>query len=70
MIWYDHSKDIPQGTHAVLSASSYSWLNYDEDKLYSVLQSRWANTIGTLLHDLASKLIKNKITVSKNEARK
>lgn len=70
MIWFDHSKDIPQGSHAILSPSSYSWLNYDEDKLYSVLQSRWANTIGTLLHELASKLIKNKITVTKSEARK
>lgn len=70
MIWFDHSKDVPQGSHAILAASSYSWLNYDEDKLYSVLQSRWANTIGTYLHELASKLIKNKITVSKSEARK
>lgn len=70
MIWYDHSKDIPQGTHAILGASSYSWLNYDEDKLFTILQSRWANTIGTLLHELASKLINNKITVSKTEARK
>lgn len=70
MIWFDHSKDIQQGTHSVLSASQYSWLNYDEDKLYSVLQARWANTIGTYLHELASKLITNKITVNKSEARK
>lgn len=70
MIWFDHSNDIPKGSHAILSASSYSWLNYDENKLFDILQSRWANTIGTLLHELASKLIENKITVTKSEARK
>lgn len=70
MIWYDHSKDVPQGSHAILSASAYSWLNYDEDKLYSVMQARWANVIGTYLHELASKLINNKIAVNKTEARK
>lgn len=72
MIWYDHSKDIAPGSHAILGASTYSWLNYDEDKLYSLVQSRYANAnvIGTLLHELAAKLINNKITVGKNEARK
>lgn len=70
MIWYDHSKDTIPGSHAILSPSACSWINYDEDKLYSILQSRWANTIGTYLHELAAKLIKNKISISKSEARK
>lgn len=70
MIWYDHSKDVLPGSHAILSPSSYSWLNYDEEKLFNVLQARWANTIGTYLHELAAKLVKNKITVNKTEARK
>lgn len=70
MIWFDHSKDILPGSHAVLSPSSYSWVNYDEEKLFNVLQARWANTIGTYLHELAAKLIKSRITVNKTEARK
>lgn len=70
MIWYDHSKDVIPGSHAILGGSTYNWLNYDEDKLYSILQSRKANEIGTLLHELAAKLITNKITVTKAEARK
>ena len=31
MIWNDHSK--LEGKHAFLSASKYSWVNYDENKL-------------------------------------
>ena len=33
MIWNDHSRDVPEGSHAFLGASKYSWLNYTEDKL-------------------------------------
>ena len=70
MIWYDHSKDTPKGSHALLSGSRYSWLNYDEEKLFNYLTSSYAVTIGTLIHDLAAKLITHQIKVSKNDARK
>lgn len=70
MIWYDHSKDTPKDSHALLSGSRYSWTNYDEEKLYNYLCSSYATQIGTLIHELAAKLIKNQIKVSKNEARK
>lgn len=70
MIWYDHSKDTPEGSHALLSGSRYSWINYDEEKLFAFLTSSYATTIGTLIHELAAKLIKAQIKVSKNEARK
>ena len=70
MIWYDHSKDTPAGSHALLGGSRYSWLNYDEEKLFNYLTSSYATTIGTLMHELAAKLIKNQIRVSKNDSRK
>ncbi len=70
MIWFDHSKDTPEGSHALLSGSRYSWINYDEEKLFAFLTSSYATTIGTLIHELAAKLIKPQIKVSKNEARK
>ncbi len=70
MIWFDHSKDTPEGSHALLSGSRYSWINYDEEKLFAFLTSSYATTIGTLIHELAAKLIKAQIKVSKNEARK
>lgn len=70
MIWHDHIYDVPQGAHALLGASRYSWLNYNEDKLVQFMDSQYAVTIGTLIHELAAKLIKNKIKVNKSEARK
>lgn len=70
MIWYDHSKDTPPGSHALLGGSRYSWLNYDNEKLFNYVTSSYATTIGTLIHELAAKLIKNQIKVSKNDARK
>ena len=70
MIWYDHSKDTPVGSHALLGGSRYSWLNYDNEKLFNYVSSSYATTIGTLIHELAAKLIKNQIKVSKNDARK
>ena len=70
MIWYDHSKDTPAGSHALLGGSRYSWLNYDNEKLFDYLTSSYAATIGTLIHELAAKLIRNQIKVSKNDARK
>lgn len=70
MIWFDHSKDTPKGSHALLSGSRYSWLNYDEEKLFNYIASSYATTIGTLIHELAADLIKHQIKVSKTEARK
>lgn len=70
MIWYDHSKDVLPGSHAILGGSRYGWLNYDYDKMFAYLQSTYATTIGTLIHELAAKLIKTKIKISKNDARK
>ncbi len=46
-----------EGTHAFLSPSRYSWVNYDEQKLDSVYANWRASQLGTELHELASKLI-------------
>lgn len=70
MIWHDHQYDVPKDSHALLSGSRYSWINYDEEKLFNYVSSTYATQIGTQIHDLAAKLIKHQIKVSKNDARK
>ncbi|ASR83377.1 RecB-like exonuclease [Arthrobacter phage Caterpillar] len=47
-----------QGRHALLSASTYSWTNYDLDKLEIWFARQLAKQQGTELHDLAATLIK------------
>lgn len=55
-----------KGTHALLSPSSYGWVNYStEEQLISRLKSSYAQTIGTLTHELAAKLILDRIRLSK-----
>lgn len=60
MIWNSHSK-IPNDAHAFLSPSTYSWMNYDDDKLIKVYINKLASARGTKLHELASRLIKMRI---------
>lgn len=55
MNFNDHSK--LKGSHAFLSASSYHWLNYDEDKLITVYENFKAKEKGTELHEFAAKCI-------------
>ena len=65
MIFNQHS-DL-EGQHAFLSASKYSWLNYDQEKLATAYRNQYATTIGTILHDLAHRCIKNKVKLSKSD---
>lgn len=67
MIWRDHSRDVPEGSHAFLGASKYSWLNYDEDKLAESYKNYMARERGTKIHKLACDLIslKQKLPNSK-----
>lgn len=60
MIWNDHSKDVPEGSHAFLSASNYHWLNYDDDKVVDIYKSRLAMKRGTELHEFAATCIRLK----------
>lgn len=58
MNWNDHSRDIPEGTHAFLSASKYAWLNYTDEKLRETYRNYLATLKGTELHEFASRCIK------------
>lgn len=60
MKWNDHSRDIPEGAHAFLGASKYSWLNYTEEKLIESYNNFLAKERGVKLHALACQLIKLK----------
>lgn len=56
-----------RGKHAMLPPSQPAWLNYSEDKLYQKYVSTYAQTSGTLLHELAETLIKNRIKLKKTD---
>lgn len=56
-----------QGQHAFLSASKYSWLNYDEEKLDRVFYTAMMTKRGTELHALAHQLIKLGVKLPRNE---
>ena len=65
MYWNDHHEF--EGLHAFLGASQYHWINWSDD----ILKQRWinsySNTVGTIIHELASKCIKRKIKLSEND---
>lgn len=46
-----------QGKHALLSASKYYWINYDDEKIKDFYYSSMATEKGTQLHSLAEQLI-------------
>lgn len=54
-----------EGKHALLSASSWRWLNDDPDDLTKRICSQYATTIGTILHEVAAKHIKYRIKMNK-----
>ena len=56
MNFNDHSK--LNGQHAYLGASSYHWINYDEQKLVNIYRNFLARQKGTVLHDFAAQCIK------------
>lgn len=47
-----------EGRHAFLSASKFSWLNYDEDHLLDAYERAYAKQRGTELHEFAAQCIK------------
>ena len=47
-----------EGKHAFLGASTYSWLNYDHEKLEESYYNMQAKYRGTQLHEFASQCIK------------
>lgn len=65
MIFNEHL-DL-EGKHALLGASNYHWINYDQDALYRRYRSSWSTTIGTSLHNLCKDLIDERIKLNKND---
>ena len=65
MIFNDHSK--LEGQHAFLGASTYHWLRWDDENLEKRYYGQFAQTIGTVLHELAKDLIQNRIKLAKND---
>lgn len=55
MIFRQHSDLI--GKHALLSASKYHWINYDEERLVEMADKAMTAARGTRLHALAAELI-------------
>ncbi|HAH18442.1 MAG TPA: hypothetical protein DCL29_05475 [Eubacterium sp.] len=67
MIWNNHLKEVPEGSHAFLGASKYSWLNYDEEKLKTVYKNLLAKEEGTKLHTFAKMCIDLKIKLPRTK---
>lgn len=66
MIWKDFSRSFKDGEHAFLGASNHAWYNYDDEKLVRIYINKLASSRGTMLHDLACRLIKAKINLPDN----
>lgn len=54
-----------EGQHAIFSASSWRWLNDDNESLLKRLCANYAQSIGTILHAIAYKHIKYLIKMNK-----
>lgn len=52
MMFKDHSRF--DGQHAVLGASKYAWVNYDQEKMIQVYKGLQAAKKGTELHEYAA----------------
>ena len=61
MIWNNHFRDVPAGSHAPFGASKYAWLNYDEEKAISYFKALKAKERGIRLHELAKQCIENQV---------
>ena len=55
-----------EGKHAVLSASKYHWINYDDEKMVDTYKRQRATMEGTILHDFASQCINLKQRLPKS----
>ena len=56
-----------EGAHAFLSASKYSWLNYDDEQLSDAYDRFISIQRGTELHELAKRLIKLGVKLPKKQ---
>lgn len=65
MIFNEHSN--LKGKHAMLAPSQPHWLRYSEDQLFQRYANQYAQTMGTLLHELAETLIENNLKLKKSD---
>lgn len=56
MVFKEHSGF--EGQHAILGASKYAWVNYDQEKMIQVYQNLQAAKKGTELHEYAALAIR------------
>lgn len=68
MIFNAHSDIV--GKHAILGASKYSWLNYDDEQLWKAYVNSFATDIGTLAHDYAKDKIIYRQRMEDNQSEK
>lgn len=54
-----------EGRHAVLSASKYHWVNYEDDKFEDTYRTAMASALGTRLHEFAAEAIRLGIKMPK-----
>lgn len=63
--WNSHNK--LKDKHAILGASNYHWLNYDEDKIREAYGRMKLKERGTRMHALAAELIDLRIKMPDND---
>lgn len=64
MLFNTHSR--LEGAHALLSASKYHWVNYDDHKLEAFYTAQQAAVRGTRFHALAADLIRMGVNLPRN----
>lgn len=55
------------GRHATLAPSQPHWLRYTDEQLYQKYVMQYAQSMGTVLHELAATLIKNNLKLKKSD---
>ena len=65
MYWNDHHEY--EGLHAFLGASQHYWLGWTDQILYQRYKNSFAADAGTVIHDLASRCIKRRIKLTKDD---
>lgn len=67
MIFNDHSK--LEGKHAFLGASSFRWINWNDEVFENRYYGQFASAKGTCIHNLANNLIKSRIRLTEMDSK-
>lgn len=71
MIWINHSRDFPKGSHTMFSPSQPLWMkDQTEDDILKRYRAYVSTKIGTIVHEQASDYISARMTLTKKEAAK